>query len=156
MPSLTAIRDAAVARLQAAFPDLPRVEAFSGEITLDAVAGKSLPPGVSVLVAAVGADNGAPDNSLDFDVMGTFGVLVVSNNMAGAEGAEADALAVAEKAALAIHGAMFGLPGVSPAVVKSLEAVADEELAAQGLCVWAVLWRQSLAFTEGGNDGLAL
>ena len=55
MPSLTEVRDAAVTQLQAVFPTLPRVEAFSGEITLDAVAEKGLPPGVSVLIAAVAA-----------------------------------------------------------------------------------------------------
>ena len=129
---------------------------FSGEITLDAVAGKGLPPGVSVLVAAVAADNDAQGDSLDFDVMGTFGALVVSNNVAGAEYAEQDALDVSEKTALAVHGATFGLPGVSPAVVRSLEAVTDEELAGNGICVWSVVWRQSLVFTEGVNDGVTV
>ena len=134
MPSLTEVRDAAVALLRTVHPDISRVEAFSGEITLDAVAGKGLPPGVSVLVAA----------------------LVVSNNVAGAEYAEQDALDVAEKTALAVHGATFGLPGVSPAVVRSLEAVTDEELAGNGICVWSVVWRQSLVFTEGVNDGVTV
>ena len=94
MPSLTEVRDAAVSLLRTVHPDISRVEAFSGEITLDAVAGKGLPPGVSVLVAAVAADNDAQGDSLDFDVMGTFGALVVSNNVAGAEYAEQDALDV--------------------------------------------------------------
>ena len=110
----------------------------------------------SVLVAAVAADNDAQGDSLDFDVMGTFGALVVSNNVAGAEYAEQDALDVAEKTALAVHGATFGLPGVSPAVVRSLEAVTDEELAGNGICVWSVVWRQSLVFTEGVNDGVTV
>ena len=39
MPSLTEVRDAAVALLRTVHPDISRVEAFSGEITLDAVAG---------------------------------------------------------------------------------------------------------------------
>ncbi|MEG2005328.1 MAG: hypothetical protein RR014_04735, partial [Bilophila sp.] len=82
---------------------------------------------------------------LDFDVVGTFGVLVVSNNIAGAELAEADALAVAEKVALTVHGATFGLP-LSPALVKRIETATDGELAASGLSVWAVLWQQSLLF----------
>ena len=85
MPSLTEVRDAAVALLRTVHPDISRVEAFSGEITLGAVAGKGLPPGVSVLVAAVAADNDALGNSLDFDVVATFGALIVSNNVAGAE-----------------------------------------------------------------------
>ena len=156
MPSLTEVRDAAVALLRTVHPDISRVEAFSGEITLGAVAGKGLPPGVSVLVAAVAADNDALGNSLDFDVVATFGALIVSNNVAGAEYAEKDALAVAVKTALAVHGATFGLPGVSPAVVRSLEAVTDEELAGNGICVWSVVWRQSLVFTEGVNDGVTV
>ncbi|MEG1610807.1 MAG: phage protein Gp37 [Bilophila sp.] len=145
MPSLTGVRDAAVALLQTVFPELPRVEAFSGELTLDVAAEKGLPPGVSVLVAAIAADNDAQPGTLDFDVVGTFGVLVVSNNIAGAELAEADALAVAEKVALTVHGATFGLP-LSPALVKRIETATDGELAASGLSVWAVLWQQSLLF----------
>ena len=156
MPSLTEVRDAAVTQLQAVFPTLPRVEAFSGEITLDAVAEKGLPPGVSVLIAAVAADNEAAGGSLDFDVTATFGALVVSNNVAGAERAEAEALAVAEKTDLVLHGNDFGL-SVGPAVVRSLEAVTDEELAGQGVCVWSVLWRQSFAFSQGENaDGVSV
>ena len=76
--------------------------------------------------------------------------------MAGAERAEAEALAVAEKTALVLHGNDFGL-SVGPAVVRSLEAVTDEELAGQGVCVWSVLWRQSFAFSQGENaDGVSV
>ena len=152
MPSLTEVRDAAVALLQTVFPDLPRVEAFSGEITIDAVADKRLPAGVSVLVAALAADNDAPPGTLDFDVVASFGVLVISSNAAGAEYAEADALSVAETAALSIHGATFGLPA-SPAVVKSLEAVNDEAFVENGYSVWTIVWQQQLIFTERNPDG---
>lgn len=151
MPSLTEVRDAAVALLQTVLPDLPRVEVFSGEITIDAVADKRLPAGVSVLVAALAADNDAAPGTLDFDVVGSFGVLVISNNAAGAEDAEADALAVAETAALSIHGATFGLP-VSPAIVQALEAVHDEAFVENNYSVWTIVWRQQLVFTERTND----
>ena len=138
MPSLTEVRDAAVALLQNVFPDLPRVEAFSGEITIDAVADKRLPAGVSVLVAALAADNDAAPGSLDFDVVASFGVLVISSN-------------AAETAALSIHGATFGLP-VSPALVKSLEAVNDEAFVENGYSVWTIVWQQQLIFTERNTD----
>ena len=151
MPSLTEVRDAAVVLLQTVLPDLLRVEAFSGEITIDAVADKRLPAGVSVLVAALAADNDAAPGTLDFDVVGSFGVLVISNNAAGAEDAEAEALAVAETAALSIHGATFGLP-VSPAVVQTLEAVHAEAFAENNYRVWTIVWRQQLVFTERTND----
>ena len=147
MPSLTEVRDAAVTLLQTVFPDLPRVEAFSGEITIGAVADKRLPAGVSVLVASLAADNDAAPGSLDFDVVASFGVLIISSNAAGAEYAEADALSVAETAALSIHGATFGLP-VSPARVKSLEAVNDETFVENGYSVW----QQQLIFTERNTD----
>ena len=151
MPSLTEVRDAAVVLLQTVLPDLLRVEAFSGEITIDAVADKRLPAGVSVLVAALAADNDAAPGTLDFDVVGSFGVLVISNNAAGAEDAVAEALAVAETAALSIHGATFGLP-VSPAVVQTLEAVHAEAFAENNYSVWTIVWRQQLVFTERTND----
>ena len=32
----------------------------------------------------------------------------------------------------------------------------DEELAGNGICVWSVVWRQSLVFTEGVNDGVTV
>lgn len=153
MSGLTEVRDAAANLLRASFPNLPRVEAFSGELTLDAAARKSLPPGVSILVAAVAAENAAEGSTLDLDMAGTFGALVVSNNAAGPEYAELSALAAAEKAALAIHGSRFGLPDVSPAVVRSLESVTDDELAGNGLSVWAVLWRQALTFTPEEESG---
>ena len=151
MPSLTEVRDAAVTLLQTVFPDLPRVEAFSGEITIGAVADKRLPAGVSVLVASLAADNDAAPGSLDFDVVASFGVLIISSNAAGAEYAEADALSVAETAALSIHGATFGLP-VSPARVKSLEAVNDETFVENGYSVWTFVWQQQLIFTERNTD----
>lgn len=151
MPSLTEVRDAAVALLQTVLPDLPRVEAFSGEITIDAVAEKRLPPGVSVLVAALAADNEAAPGSLDLDVVGAFGVMVISRNAAGAEYAEADALHVAETVALTLHGATFGLLA-SPAVVKALEAVNDEAFIENGYSVWTIVWQQQLVFTERNAD----
>lgn len=151
MPGLTETRDAAVSLLRAAFPELCRVEAFSGELNMDEAARRSFPPGISLLAAVVSAENDAPADSLAFSVMGTFGALVISNSAAGAEHAEGDALAAAERAALILHGATFGLEGVSPARVESLEAFQDEELAESGLCVWAIIWKQALVF--GGRDG---
>ena len=83
--------------------------------------------------------------------MASFGVLIISSNAAGAEYAEADALSVAETAALSIHGATFGLP-VSPARVKSLEAVNDETFVENGYSVWTIVWQQQLIFTERNTD----
>ena len=96
----------------------------------------------------VAAENDAPADSLVFSVMGTFGALVISNSAAGAEHAEGDALSAAERAALSLHGATYGLEGVSPARVESLEACQDGELAENGLCVWAIIWKQALVFGE--------
>lgn len=69
----------------------------------------------------------------------------------GAEYAETDALSAAETAALSIHGATFGLP-VSPALVKSLEAVNDEAFVENGYSVWTIVWQQQLIFTERNTD----
>ena len=149
MPTLTEVRDAAVELLKRTFPALPRVEAFSGELDLDVAARKRLPPGVSILVAAVSADN--EGTALDLDMEGTFGVVVVASNRAGREVAERDVLATAETAALAIHGSRFGLTGISPARVRVLEQVTDEALAENNLCVWSLVWQQALTFTAGGQ-----
>ncbi|HJB65189.1 MAG TPA: hypothetical protein H9768_02750 [Candidatus Mailhella merdavium] len=148
MPGLTETRDAAVSLLRKTFPELCRVEAFSGELNMDEAARRSFPPGISLLVAVVAAENDAPADSLVFSVMGTFGALVISNSAAGAEHAEGDALSAAERAALSLHGATYGLEGVSPARVESLEACQDGELAENGLCVWAIIWKQALVFGE--------
>lgn len=143
MPSLTALRDTAVAALREVLTDVSRVEAFAGEVTLDAIAGKGLQAGVSVFVALVSVDNGS-DAPLDLDVTATFGALVVSSNPVSAEDREAEALRVAEKVVLTLHGATFSLPDVSPVALHSLEPVLDEALSDNGLAVWSALWTQAL------------
>ena len=150
MPTLTEVRDAAVELLKKTFPALPRVEAFSGELDLEVAARKRLPPGVTILVAAVSADN--EGTALALDMEGTFGVVVVASNRAGREAAEKDVLIAAEKAALTIHGSRFGLTGVSPARVRVLEQVMDEKLAENNLCAWSLVWQQALTFTTGEHD----
>lgn len=147
MPTLTELRDAAVELLKKTFSALPRVEAFSGELDLEVAARKRLPPGVSILVAAVSAENDGA--ALDMDMEGTFGIVVVASDRSGREIAEKEVLVTAEKAAIVIHGSCFGLTGVSPARVRVLEQVVDEKLAENNLCAWSLVWQQALTFTAG-------
>ena len=144
MPSLTQIRDAAVKALRAVCPEAKRVEGFSGELDLDAAKDKALPPGISILVAVLDAENVAPD--LCLDLLGTFAVLVVVRDQRGNEAREARALAVAELATITLHGNKFGFLDVSPGFVVSLAPVAGEELDKAGLAAWTVVWRQAFTF----------
>lgn len=148
MPNLTEVRDAAVLLLRTVHPDL-RVDAFEGELSVDLAADKAFAPGVSVLVAALAADNEARPGSLDLDMTGVFCAVVVASNLHSPEEAQEEALPVAERIVMAIHGATFGLP-LSPAIVSGLEAAPDEDLARSGIRIWVVYWRQSLMFTNGG------
>lgn len=151
MASLTQVRDAAVALLREALPSIVRLEAFSGTLTMDDASMKRLPFGVSILVAAVAADNTAPPGTLDFDVTGEFGAIIVSKSKSTAEAREADSLAVAQQVSMALHGQTFALPDVGPAIVTTLEAVDAEEFAKNGICVWSVRWQQALTFSAGGT-----
>ena len=151
MASLTSIRDAAAREMRAICPDLPRVEAFAGELSFDATKNRALPPGVSVLVTTLGAENDAGPDALDFAMVGAFALIILSRNVAGAEAREADALAIAEKLALALHGQRFALTDVEPALVDRLEPVRDTDLDNMGVCVWTVVWTQAFVFTPEEN-----
>lgn len=146
MASLTLIRDAAVRRVQSLFPHLPRVDAFAGELTFDAAKNKALPPGVSVLVTTLGAENDATESPLDLDFVGAFAAIIIARNVTNAEARETDALAVAEAVAWGLHGQRFGMDGVEPAKVDRLEPVRDTDLDSTGLCVWTVVWSQPFVF----------
>lgn len=145
MPSLTHVRDAAVKTLRAACPEIKSVKAFSGELDLDTAKTKALPSGVSVLVAVLEAENATA--GLCLDLTGTFAALVVVNDTRDRERLEAHALAVAEVVTATLHGNSFGLAGVSPALVRSLSPLADDELDKAGLAVWSIIWQQGFVFT---------
>lgn len=144
MPSLTAIRDAAVATLKPVFPGIKRIEAFAGELDLDTAKVKNLPAGTTILVAALEAVNESRTGALDFT--GTLAVLAVTKNLKDREIREAQSLGAAETAAAAIHGNVFGLSGVSPALVMALTPFAADELDDAGLAVWSVVWQQAFTF----------
>lgn len=144
MPSLTQIRDAAVDTLKTVCPVKQRVKAFSGKLDLDSAKSKNLPAGVSVLVAALEAVNGQPNEQLD--LTGVLVAQVVSVNAANREIREADALKVAEIITPTIHGSKFGLIGVSPALVAALTPLDNDKLDAAGIAVWLVVWQQAFTF----------
>lgn len=146
MPGLIDVRDAAVALLRAALPEVRRIEAFSGEFTPGAATLKNLPP-EAVFVAALSGRNPAAADSLDFDMLGAFCVFVLTRARASREACEGDGLALAERAALALHGGTFSIAGVGPARVLGLEPAYDEELEKSGVMIWTVLWQQPLVFT---------
>lgn len=143
MPSLTQTRDAAIALLRTSLPTAQRVEAFAGDIDLAALAQKGVPPGGSLYVAALSAVN--VGQGLDFDMQASLGCFCLAR-APKAEVREAEALALAESAAKALHGATFGLATVTPARVVAISSVPDEDVEQSGVVVWAVLWEQSLLF----------
>ena len=148
MPSLTDVRDAAVALLCAGMPEAERVEAFAGDLDMQSAAPKNVRPGGggTIFVAAVEAENAATPDSLDFDMAGLYGVFALARHAAKPEIAEAQALHLAQRAATLLHGATYGLAGVSPARVLSLAPVNGDDLAKAGIWVWSVVWRQTVVF----------
>lgn len=153
MPSLTDVRDAACAHLKARLPRVARVEAFAGELDLRSAAPKGLGYDDSVnLFLAVGeAENAAPQGSLDFDMEASFAAFAVARHATRPTAAEALALDVVQRAALELHGATFGLPGLSPARVVSLAPVPDDDLAKRGLWIWSLTWQQRVVFTDSDS-----
>lgn len=143
MPSLTRTRDAAISLLKTGLPDVQRIEAFAGEVDLAGLSQKGVPQGGSIFVAALSAVNAG--QSMDFDMLGSFGCFCLCRNPRR-EARDQEALALAEQAAILVHGADYGLAGVSPARVTAITGVPDESVDNSGVVVWAVLWEQSLAF----------
>ncbi|MFQ9867390.1 MAG: hypothetical protein ACLRWP_10680 [Bilophila wadsworthia] len=113
MPSLTEVRDAAVATLKTALPGT-RIDRVSGGAEAAAVMKKSLGT-ATVLVTALGAQNAADPRSLDFDVYGQFAALVTIYGRKDQLAREKDGLAIVERVAQALHGGTFGLFDIGPA-----------------------------------------
>ncbi len=144
MPSLTDVRDAAVALLAAGIPEAVRVEAFAGELDMTSIARKNVShsDAGSLFVAVGEAENAADPGSLDFDMAAAFAAFAVARHASRPAHAEAAALGLAQKAARLIHGATFGLAGLSPARVLSIAPVTDEDLEKNNFSVWSVVWTQ--------------
>ncbi len=145
MPSLTEVRDAAIATLKTALPGT-RIDCVSGGSEAAVVMKKSLGT-ATVLVTALGAQNAADPRSLDFDVYGQFAALVTIYGRKDQLAREKDGLAIVDRVALALHGETFGLFDIGPARVLSLGPLEDDELDDKGAWVWAVTWGQPLTFT---------
>lgn len=96
----------------------------------------------SLFVAVGEAENAADPDSLDFDMAAAFAVFAVARHASRPAHAEAAALGLAQKAARLIHGATFGLAGLSPARVLSIAPVTDEDLEKNNFSVWSVVWTQ--------------
>ena len=150
MPSLTEVRDAAVATLKTALPGT-RIDRVSGGAEAAAVMKKSLGT-ATVLVTALGAQNAADPRSLDFDVYGQFAALVTIYGRKDQLAREKDGLAIVERVAQALHGGTFGLFDIGPARVSSLGPLEDEDLEHNGAWVWAVTWGQSLTLTPPAEN----
>lgn len=147
MPSLTQIRTAAVATLDAGLSGGTKVAAFSGALSVEALTSRNV-PGLAVYVAALGAQNVTAADSLVFDLSATFGALVISRRGKDQTAREEDGLAVAEAVAAIVHGNVFDLAGVSPARVFALSPLDDDDLAEKGVWIWSVIWQQGFIFTS--------
>lgn len=154
MPTLTEIRNAACTLLTSVLPEASRVEAFVGPVDMGSIASRNIVHGdKGLLFVAVGeAVNAADPKTLDLDMAGVFAVLAIARNAARPTKTEDASLMLAQKAALALHGATFGLAGVSPARVTSIEPLEhdDEKLTKIGIRVWCVTWEQRIVFGGGG------
>ena len=150
MPSLTEVRDAAIAALKTALPGV-RVDGVSGGAEAAAVLKKSLGT-ATVLVTALGAQNAADPRSFDFDVYGQFAALIVIYGRRDQTAREKDGLIVVEQTAQALHGQTFGLFDVGRVRVLSLGPLEDEELENNGAWVWAVTWGQPLTLTPPAEN----
>ncbi len=142
MPGLTQTRDAAVALLKAALPDM-RVEGIAGATDATSILREPIGAG-AIFVMALSSVNVASEDSLDFDLQGSLAALIVVHGRKNKTARESDGLALAEKVALALHGNSFGLTGVSPARCTGLAPVEDDDMDARGVWAWGVTWEQRI------------
>ena len=144
MPSLTQVRDAAIAHLKTALPAISRIEGFAGELDMTSAAGKNLPKGGALFVSVGEAVNSGAD--ADMELVAAFGVFAVARTSGKREAGEAEALALAEAAVTALHGQAFDTQGVGPALVRGITPVPDESLEKLGVSIWSVIWEQLITF----------
>ena len=101
-----------------------------------------------MFVAVLESSNIADLRTLDLDMRAVFGALVVTRSRRTREEREIEGLKLAEEIVRTVHGNTFGLTGLSPARVQSLSPLEDDELSAQGVWVWAVVWIQDVTLKE--------
>lgn len=143
MAGLTELRNSACAFLQAALPAV-RVSSLAGGTDAATILRESFGQ-TAVFIVLLSAANRAGDFPMDFDMEATLGAIIVVHGRKNQTAREEDGLAVAEAAALALHGQTFGLDNVGAARVLGLAPVSDEELDSRGIWAWAVTWEQGLS-----------
>ena len=148
MPSLTDVRTAVCSLLSTALTDALRVEALVGDVDMSSLAKKNVPYGKGLVFVAIGEAVNVGRDNLDFDMAAAFAVFTIARNATRITESEDCALLLAQRAALAIHGGVFGLAGVSPARVTGIAPVEDEgdTLEKLGMRVWCVTFEQRIVF----------
>ena len=146
MPSFSQVRDAAITALKGALPEGARCEAFEGELTTESVALKRLSRAGAVLVACLGAVNTAEEHSLDRTMRLALGAFCVSTNAAGAGAREADSLPLVQAVIRTVHGAVYGLAGVAPGRVLSVDNMFSADLEKRNITAWGVTWEHHITF----------
>lgn len=145
MPMLTEIRDAACAFLKEKLPEAARVEIFAGVLDFDRIAPRNVQfaDEASLFVAAGEARN--MGDGLIMDMEGSFWVFSLNRNAARPTIATSAALAMIQKAALALHGSTLGMEGIAPARVGDISPISGEELEKAGFQVWQLYFTTRFA-----------
>lgn len=148
MPLLTDVRDAACAYLGEALPEALRVEAFSGALDFERLSPRGVQYSEQACLFIAPGECRNVGSELAFDCEADFWVFSIARHAARPTIASNASLALAQKAAIAIHGQTFGLSGVSPASVQHVSAISGEQFEKAGIWAWELLFTMRVVFGE--------
>lgn len=148
MPLLTDVRDAACLYLKTALPDALRVEAFAGSLDFDSLSPRGVQYSEQACLFIAPGECRNVGRELALDCEADFWAFSVARHAARPTIASNASLALAQKAAIAIHGQTFGLTGVSPANVRYVNAIASEDFEKVGIWAWELSFTMRVVFGE--------
>jgi len=149
--SLLLYREAVIAAIHAALPELRDVSPHEGRFSADSLKRfTARAPGVRLAVLAL--ENPSPTSSGETDWMVRSAAFVVTKNMPGLK-KDAAALNIVQALVTLITDNRFGLAFAKGASPPKAQTMMSTDLGKSGATIWVVEWTQSLRL---GVDELAV
>lgn len=142
MASLTEVKEAMLAQLELKFPEIKQVSAFSGELDFSSLSLKAVPT-TALFLAFLDAVNIGAADSLDLQLLASYGAFLIVRNQRNNLAREDKALALAEKIVLFLHGNNFNV-SIGSTRVLALAQVGEPELEKAGISMWVINFKHEV------------
>lgn len=152
MSRLVALQDAIVADFKTAITGIKDIEPHGGQFDEKDLSGRTIRP-PALRVSVLGAPNIGENSNANIKFAARVVVVVVDKS-------PADAMAMAERVAIAAHQKRFGdLTHIGFPSGLTIGAVMTDQGHTKGISIWAVTWRQEISTDAGlyekAREGLA-